>query len=109
MRPFFLLLALFVSVAILLPAESASAQSVIMVPGDNPTIQGAIDAAAPGDTVLAGDILREHQLPREGDHGGERPGPGSDRHRRQFTRVLPSEGRICNTALIGRLISGLRL
>jgi hypothetical protein len=52
MWPFFLALALFVSVAVLLPAESASAQSVITVPGDNPTIQGAIDAAAPGDTVL---------------------------------------------------------
>ena len=41
-----------VSVAALLPAESASAQTVINVPGDQPTIQSAIDAAATGDIVL---------------------------------------------------------
>jgi Fibronectin type III domain len=41
-----------VLLAVLLPAESASAQAVINVPGDSPTIQRAIDAAAPGDTVL---------------------------------------------------------
>jgi hypothetical protein len=41
-----------VMLAVLLPAEPASAQAVINVPGDSPTIQGAIDVAAPGDTVL---------------------------------------------------------
>jgi hypothetical protein len=41
-----------VMLAVLLPMESASAQAVINVPGDSPTIQGAIDVAASGDTVL---------------------------------------------------------
>jgi parallel beta-helix repeat protein len=41
-----------VLLAVFLPAESASAQAVINVPGDSPTIQGAIDLAGPGDTVL---------------------------------------------------------
>jgi parallel beta-helix repeat protein len=38
--------------AVLLSVESASAKAVINVPGDSPTIQGAIDVADPGDTVL---------------------------------------------------------
>jgi len=41
-----------VSLAALLPVEAASAQTLINVPGDRPTIQSAIDAAAAGDTVL---------------------------------------------------------
>jgi nitrous oxidase accessory protein NosD len=46
-----LTIALFSSF-VLLTTGSASAQVVITVPGDQPTIQSAIDAAAPGDTVL---------------------------------------------------------
>jgi Right handed beta helix region/Fibronectin type III domain len=41
-----------IMLAVLLSAELASAQAVINVPGDSPTIQGAIDVANPGDTVL---------------------------------------------------------
>jgi nitrous oxidase accessory protein NosD len=40
------------SLVILLPADSALAQTVINVPVDRPTIQEAIDAASHGDTVL---------------------------------------------------------
>jgi parallel beta-helix repeat protein len=41
-----------IMLAVLLSPESASAKAVINVPGDSPTIQGAIDVAGPGDTVL---------------------------------------------------------
>jgi hypothetical protein len=47
-----LTIALFSSVVVLLPPGSASAQIVIRVPLDTPTIQGAIDVAAAGDSVL---------------------------------------------------------
>ncbi len=50
--PLALAIALFSSVVPLLFTESASAQVVITVPGDHPTIQSAIDAAVAGDTVL---------------------------------------------------------
>ena len=46
MRPVLLILAVF----IILPAAGTAA--IINVPGDYPTIQQAIDAAAGGDTVL---------------------------------------------------------
>lgn len=48
----FTLLISMIMLAFLLSAESASAKAVINVPGDSPTIQGAIDVADPGDTVL---------------------------------------------------------
>ncbi|HEV2784195.1 MAG TPA: right-handed parallel beta-helix repeat-containing protein [Actinophytocola sp.] len=35
-----------------LPAEGTAAAAVLRVPQDHPTIQAAVDAAAPGDTVL---------------------------------------------------------
>lgn len=41
-----------IMLAVLLPAKAASANPVINVPGDSPTIQGAIDVAGRGDTVL---------------------------------------------------------
>jgi hypothetical protein len=50
--PLVLTIALFSSVVALLSTGSASAQIVIRVPDDKPTIQSAIDAAAAGDTVL---------------------------------------------------------
>jgi hypothetical protein len=50
--PLVLMIALFSSVVSLLSTGSASAQVVITVPGDRPTIQSAIDVAAAGDTVL---------------------------------------------------------
>jgi hypothetical protein len=50
--PLALAIALFSSVVPLLFMGSASAQVVITVPGDHPTIQSAIDAAVAGDTVL---------------------------------------------------------
>jgi serine protease len=50
--PFILMIALLSSVVFLVPTESASAQLVITVPGDQPTIQSAIDVATAGDTVL---------------------------------------------------------
>jgi Right handed beta helix region/Fibronectin type III domain len=50
--PLVLTIALLWSVVPLLSTGSASAQVVITVPGDRPTIQSAIDAAAAGDTVL---------------------------------------------------------
>jgi hypothetical protein len=50
--PSSLTLVSLVLLAVLLPAESASAQAVINVPGDSSTIQGAIDSAASLDTVL---------------------------------------------------------
>src|SRR5918994_3461679 len=50
--PLLLTIALFSSVVVLLSPGSASAQIVIRVPLDKPTIQGAIDAAAAGDSVL---------------------------------------------------------
>lgn len=49
-------LASFLSAMVLLlaahPADRAATQAVITVPADSPTIQGAIDAAADGDTVV---------------------------------------------------------
>lgn len=50
--PLVLMIALFSSLVPLLSAGSASAQVVITVPGDRPTIQSAIDVAKAGDTVL---------------------------------------------------------
>jgi hypothetical protein len=47
-----LTIGLFSSVVVLLSPGSASAQIVIRVPLDTPTIQGAIDVAAAGDIVL---------------------------------------------------------
>ena len=48
----FFLLPLIVSLAIVLPLSSASAEDVLNVPADYPTIQAGIDAAEWGDTVL---------------------------------------------------------
>ena len=48
----FVLLSLIISLAVLLPLGSASAQNVLNVPADYPTIQDAINAASWGDTVL---------------------------------------------------------
>jgi hypothetical protein len=50
--PLVLMIAVFSSVVPLLSMGSASAQVVITVPGDRPTIQSAIDVARAGDTVL---------------------------------------------------------
>jgi hypothetical protein len=50
--PLVLMIALFPSVVSLFSTGSASAQVVITVPGDRPTIQSAIDVARAGDTVL---------------------------------------------------------
>jgi hypothetical protein len=50
--PFILMIALLSPVVFLVSIESASAQVVITVPGDQPTIQSAIDVATAGDTVL---------------------------------------------------------
>lgn len=50
--PLVLMIALFPSVVSLFSTGSASAQVVITVPGDRPTIQSAIDFARAGDTVL---------------------------------------------------------
>jgi serine protease len=50
--PFILMIALVSAVASLVSTESASAQLVITVPGDQPSIQSAIDVATAGDTVL---------------------------------------------------------
>ena len=49
--------------------------AVLGVPGDVPTIQGAIDAAVDRrhGARRAGDVRREHRLPRQGDHGHVRP------------------------------------
>jgi len=46
------LLAFSMCVVCLLSFTQASAQNTINVPGDQPTIQGAINAASNGDTVL---------------------------------------------------------
>ena len=50
--PFILTIALISPIVSQVSTESASAQLVITVPGDQPTIQSAIDVAAAGDTVL---------------------------------------------------------
>jgi hypothetical protein len=50
--PLVLMIALFSSVVPFPAMGSASAQVVITVPGDQPTIQSAVDVAAAGDTVL---------------------------------------------------------
>jgi parallel beta-helix repeat protein len=50
--PFVLMIALLSPVVFLVSTESASAKLVITVPGDQPTIQSAIDVATAGDTVL---------------------------------------------------------
>src|SRR5437867_1323157 len=44
--------AIFVCAVVFLSATASLAQNTIHVPGDQPTIQGAIDAATNGDTVL---------------------------------------------------------
>lgn len=47
-----MMLVLLVAFAAVVPLHHAWGQTVINVPGDAPTIQAAIDAAAPGDMVL---------------------------------------------------------
>lgn len=57
-------------VALLLPFPAASTAAIIHVPGDQPTIQEGIEAAAEGDTVVVAHDTYTGPLNRDLDFGG---------------------------------------